>query len=104
MIDDIKQMELRRLNDIEMVRQLEVSSGKTLACALADVENTYEKTKDKDLSNATKRRSRVDEYLTRDIDYVDALLRIEGLKHEIAVKGIEIDAAKREFIMRYGSM
>ena len=104
MTDEIKQMELRRLNDIEMVRQLEVSSGKTLLCALSDVENTYEKTKDKDLSNATKRRSRVDEYLKRDIDYVDALARIEGLKHEIAVKGIDIDAAKRAFVMQYGSV
>lgn len=102
MSDKIKQMELRRLDDIEHLRELEVNAGTTLANAIADVESTYEKTKSVDLSNATKRRSRVDEYLSHDKDYTETLLSIASMKRTIAIANIEIDAEKRAFVMQYG--
>lgn len=104
MSDEIHKMELRRLNDIEMVRELEVTAGTTLANAIADVESTYEKTKSADLSNAAKRRSRVDVYLSHDKDYTEMLLSIASMKRTIAIANIEIDAEKRAFVMKYGRM
>lgn len=103
MADDvIKQMELRRLDYIEQLRELDVNAGMTLANAIVDVETTYEKTKAADLSNATKRRSRVDEYLLHDEEHAKMLLSIASMKRTIAIANIEIDAEKRAFVMQYG--
>ena len=100
----IKQMELDRLDAIEELMELEVTVGTTLANAIADVESTYEKTKSADLSNATKRRARVDVYLLHDKEYTDMLRSIARRKRTISIATIEIDATKRAFVMQYGSV
>ncbi|MCK5431400.1 MAG: hypothetical protein KAJ03_01585 [Gammaproteobacteria bacterium] len=101
-MDKIGEMELRRLDDIEQLRELEVNAGTTLANAIADVESTYEKTKSVDLSNATKRRARVDVYLSHDKDYTEILLSIARRKRTIAITDIEVGVEKRAFVMQHG--
>lgn len=65
-------------------------------CVL-QVESEWETTKDKALSNATKRNVEVDLRLSGDDEYVMRLRQQESLHREIQRDQIELDFQKREF-------
>lgn len=95
--DIIKDMSLDMLGlktqEDELIRSMQ--DIKTI-CML-EVEAQYEETKDKSLSNATKRGVEVEYRLSNDAEYMTASEKQEELHQTIRRDQIELDFQQREF-------
>lgn len=101
--NDIREMELEKLELIDENRNLKTKLEKALFNLSNELEVEYNESKsaNKHLSNAEKRRMEADTQLKTDEAWISVYKRIDIIRHKVDILKIEIDYFIREHIEKY---
>lgn len=93
----IRDMSIALLEKMDQEQALSEEAHSIKADCTMDVEAEFEATKDKALSNATKRMVEVDLRLEGDWEYKDKVALLNSMRMQIKRASIDLDFQKREF-------